>query len=64
MDPVLVPGLSTLAAATLWLVIGMVLVARQRKKTTVTTASRVAAVVVFGLATIGFAAAAVVLLSA
>ena len=64
MDPVLVPGLSTLAASTLWLVIGMVLVARQRKKATVTTASRVAAVVVFGLATIGFAAAAVFLLSA
>lgn len=64
MDPVFVPGLSMLAASAVWLVIGMVLVARQRKKATVTTTSRVVAVCVFAIATVGFALSAVFLLSA
>lgn len=64
MDPVLVPGLLILAASTVWLVVGMVFVARQRKQTTVPDSSRSVAVFIFAVATIGFAVAAVFLLSA
>lgn len=64
MDPVFGPGLSMLAASFLWLAVGMVLVARQRKKATVTTASRVVAVCIFAIATFGFVVSALVLLSA
>ena len=64
MDPELVPGLLILAAATVWLVVGMVYVARQRKQPTVPNSSRSVAVFIFAVATVGFAAAAVFLLSA
>lgn len=60
MDPV---GLSVLVASFLWLAVGMVLVARQRKKATVTTTSRVVAVCIFAVATFGFVVSALFLLA-
>lgn len=64
MEPALVPGLVIIAVSTVWLVVGMVFVARQRKLPTVPDSSRRVAVFIFSVATIGFAAAAVFLLSA
>lgn len=64
MDPALVPGLLILAVSAVWLVVGMVFVARQRKQPSVPNASRSVAVFIFAVATVGFAAAAVFLLSA